>query len=134
MQLLVQVGLVALGSAIGGLLRWSVTVYSARLFGTAFPWGTFFINLTGSLFLGWFMTILSDRLVLSETSWLRPDDLRLMIAVGFTGAYTTFSTFEYESHSLFRDGNGLAGMTYLFASVFLGLLAIRFGILLARWT
>ncbi len=133
MRLLFQVGLVAFGSALGGLLRWGVTTGSARLFGTAFPWGTFFINFSGSLFLGWFSTILSERLVLGETSWLRPDDLRLMIAVGFTGAYTTFSTFEYESHGLLRDGDGLAGMTYLFASVFLGLLAIRFGILLARW-
>jgi CrcB protein len=134
MRLLFQVGLVAFGSAIGGLLRWGVSVCAARLLGTAFPWGTFIINLSGSLFLGWFSTILSDRLVLGETSWLRPDDLRLMIAVGFTGAYTTFSTFEYESHGLLRDGNGLAGMTYLFASVFLGLLAVRFGILLGRWT
>ncbi|HEY7158621.1 MAG TPA: CrcB family protein [Gemmataceae bacterium] len=134
MRLLFQVGLVAFGSALGGLLRWGVSVCSARLLGTAFPWGTFFINLSGSLFLGWVSTILSERLVLGETSWLRPDDLRLMIAVGFTGAYTTFSTFEYESYGLLRDGNGLAGMTYLFASVFLGLLAIRFGILLGRWT
>jgi fluoride exporter len=134
MRVLVQVCLVAFGSAIGGLLRWSVTVFAARLLGTGFPWGTFFINLSGSLFLGWFSAILANRLVLSETSWLRPDDLRLMIAVGFTGAYTTFSTFEYESHNMLRDGDGLAGITYLFASVFLGLLAIRFGTLLARST
>lgn len=133
MRLLVQVGLVAFGSALGGLLRWGVTAYAARLLGTAFPWGTLFINVSGSLFLGWFSTMLFDRLILSETAWLRPDDLRLMLAVGFTGAYTTFSTFEYETHGLLRDGDGLAGMTYLFASVFLGLLAVRFGVLLARW-
>jgi CrcB protein len=56
-----------------------------------------------------------------------------MVAVGFTGAYTTFSTFEYETEGLLRDGDGLKGMTYLFASVFVGLLAVRAGILLARW-
>lgn len=133
MRVIMQIGLVAFGSALGGLLRWGVATGSARLFGTAFPWGTFFINLSGSLFLGWFSTILSERLLLSEGSWLHPDDLRLMIAVGFTGAYTTFSTFEYESHSLLRDGDGLRGMIYLFASVLLGLLAVRAGILLARW-
>jgi CrcB protein len=132
-RLLVQVGLVALGSALGGLLRWGVATGSARLFGTAFPWGTLVINLSGSLFLGWFSSILSDRLVLGETSWLRPDDLRLMVAVGFTGAYTTFSTFEYESHALLRDGDGLAGMTYLLGSVLLGLVAVRCGVLLAGW-
>jgi CrcB protein len=110
-----------------------VSAGAARLFGTAFPWGTFFINVSGSLFLGWFTTVLSDRLMLSESSWLRPDDLRLMVAVGFTGAYTTFSTFEYESHGLLRDGDGMAGMAYIFGSIFLGLLAVRFGILLAHW-
>lgn len=133
MRLLMQIGLVAFGSALGGLLRWGVANGLARLCGTAFPWGTFFINLSGSLFLGWFLTILSDRLILPASSWLRPDDLRLMIAVGFTGAYTTFSTFEYESHGLLRDGDGLRGMIYLFASVLLGLLAVRAGIVLARW-
>jgi CrcB protein len=127
---LIQIGLVAFGSALGGLARWGVTVGSARLFGTAFPWGTFIINLSGCLFLGWFMTILSKRL--PTGGWVRPDDLRLMVAVGFTGAYTTFSTFEYESHGLLRDGDGLMGMTYLFGSVFLGLLAVRLGIMLAR--
>jgi CrcB protein len=133
MRLLFQIGLVAFGSSLGGLARWGATAGAARLFGTAFPWGTFLINVSGSLFLGWFTTVLSDRLLLSAGSWLRPDDLRLMVAVGFTGAFTTFSTFEYESHSLLRDGDGLAGISYIFASVFLGLLAVRFGILLARW-
>jgi CrcB protein len=78
------------------------------------------------------MTVLSERLPPGGAGWLRPDDLRLMVAAGFTGAFTTFSTFEYESHGLLRDGDGLAGMTYLFGSVFLGLLAVRLGILLAR--
>ena len=103
----------------------------ARL-GTSFPWGTFFINISGSLFLGWFATLLTDRLPETEWVWLRPDDLRLMVAVGFTGAYTTFSTFEYESQGLLKD-DGHLGLTYLFASVFLGLVAVRLGIFLARW-
>jgi len=55
-----------------------------------------------------------------------------MIAVGFTGSYTTFSTFEYEAHGLLRDGDGLLGMTYLMGSVFLGLLAVRLGMVLAQ--
>jgi fluoride exporter len=132
MRLLFQILLVAFGSALGGLARWGVTVGLARALGTAFPWGTFLINITGCLFLGWFMTLVGDRL-LPEAGWLRTEDLRLMVAVGFTGAYTTFSTFEYEAHGLLRDGDGLAGTTYLFASVFLGLVAVRFGIFLARW-
>ena len=127
------IGLVALGSAIGGLARWGVTVGAGRLLGTAFPWGTFLINVAGSFFLGWFTTILAERLVLGPGAWLKADDLRLLIAVGFTGAFTTFSTFEYESDKLIRDGDGFAGTTYLIASVVLGLLAVRCGIMLAKW-
>jgi CrcB protein len=132
-RLLVQIGLVAVGSALGGLARWGVATGAARWFGTGFPWGTFLINISGSLFLGWFSTALAARLLLSETSWLRPDDLRLMVAVGFTGAYTTFSTFEYEAHGLLRDGDGLAGTIYMLGSVLLGLLAVRLGTNLATW-
>lgn len=132
MHVLMQIVLVAIGSACGGLARWGIGTGAGRWFGTTFPVGTCLINVGGSLFLGWFLTVLSDRSSSSSAVWLRPDDLRLMIAVGFTGSFTTFSTFEYESYSLVRDGDGLAGMTYVVGSVLLGLLAIRLGIMLAR--
>ncbi|MEW6298932.1 MAG: CrcB family protein [Thermodesulfobacteriota bacterium] len=130
MRWLVQIGLVALGSACGGVARWGVAAAVGRCCGTTFPFGTFLVNITGSFFLGWFLTVLAERL--GDGTWLRPDDLRLMVAVGFTGSFTTFSTFEYESHGLLRDGDGLAAMTYIFLSVLLGLLAVRLGILTAR--
>ena len=132
MRILFQIGLVALGSACGGLLRWGVGTAAARLLGAALPYGTFIINIAGSLFLGWFSTVLADRMLLSEHPWLRSDDLRLLVAVGFTGAFTTFSTFEWEAHGLLRDGERLAGTGYMLASVLLGLLAIRVGVALAR--
>lgn len=132
MRLLFQIGLVAIGSACGGVLRWGVGIAAARLLGTALPYGTFVINVTGSLFLGWFSTILAERMLLSENAWLHPDDLRLMIAVGFTGAYTTFSTFEWEASSLIGDGEQMAGTLYLLASVLTGLLAVRLGMLIGR--
>jgi fluoride exporter len=131
-RLLFQIALVALGSACGGLFRWGVGTGAARLFGTALPYGTLVINVTGSLFAGWFLTALADRISLSEQSWLGPDDLRLMLAVGFTGAYTTFSTFEWEVHGLIRDGQQGAATGYVLASVVLGLLAVRLGVILAR--
>lgn len=134
MRVLVQIGLVALGSACGGLTRWGVTVAVARWLGTAWPYGTLFINVSGSLFLGWFLTILSRNLLLSDHAWLRADDLRLTIAVGFTGAYTTFSTFEWESHALVRDGQSLSATLYVIASVVLGLLAVHAGVMLAGGT
>lgn len=130
-RVLLHIGLVAFGSALGGLARWGVSVAAARWLGTAYPWGTLAINISGSLFLGWFTTLLRDRL-LQGIGWLDTDALHLMIAVGFTGAYTTFSTFEYETYGLMHDGRGLAGMAYVAVSVFLGLAAVRFGVLLAR--
>lgn len=133
MRILIQIGLVALGSALGGLARWGVALAAGYLFGATSPWGTFLINVTGSFFLGWFATVWGDRLEGMPGMLLHPHDLRLLVAVGFTGAFTTFSTFEAEAHELLRDGDGLAGMTYVFGSVFLGLLAFRAGVLLARW-
>ena len=134
-----QIVLVAVGSALGGLTRWGVSLGVPRLLElwkvpvrvAAYPWATFLINVTGSLFLGWFSTLLTDRLV-PQNGWLRPDDLKLLLAVGFTGAYTTFSTFEYESGTMLSEGDGFLAMTYLFASVFFGLLAVRLGVFLAR--
>ncbi|MBI3408697.1 MAG: CrcB family protein [Planctomycetes bacterium] len=131
MHVLAQIGFVALGSALGGLLRWGIGVGFGRLFGLAFPWGTFFINISGSLFLGWLSMMLKERLT-NGAAWIHADNLHLLLAVGFTGAYTTFSTFEFEAHSLLRDNDGLLGLTYIFGSVFLGLVAVRLGMLLAR--
>jgi CrcB protein len=130
-QLMLQIALVAVGSACGGVARWGVATSMGRWLGTSLPWGTFLINITGSFFLGWLLTLVSERL-LAEHAWLKADHLRLALAVGFTGSYTTFSTFEFEAHGLLRDGESLAGTTYLLASVLLGLLAVRLGVVLAR--
>ena len=64
--------------------------------------------------------------------WLRADNLRLMVAVGFTGAYTTFSTFEYEANEILANAEWLKAMFYLAGSVVLGLIAVRLGVILAR--
>jgi fluoride exporter len=133
---LVRAGLVAVGSAVGGLTRWGVGSAAALCspcVGDVFPWGTFFINVTGSLFLGWFAAVLSGRLLTGGL--VRADDLRLLVAVGFTGGYTTFSSYEYETDSLLFRGDGFsafAGTLYFVGSVLVGLLAVRCGMLLAR--
>ena len=132
MQLLMQVGLVALGSAVGGVTRWGVGWAAARFLGAAFPFGTLLINVSGSFFLGWFLTVLGERSD-GRLFGLGADGLRLAVAVGFTGAFTTFSTFEWESHELLRDGDGLAATVYMFGSLLLGLAAVRLGMLLARY-
>jgi fluoride exporter len=132
-RVFVQIALVAVGSSLGGLLRWVVGILAGRWFGTSFPWGTFFINITGCLFLGWFSTVVQERVANGGRGWIDMGDLRLLLAVGFTGAYTTFSTYELESHNLVRDGDTLKGSIYLFGSVFVGLAAVRLGVMLARW-
>jgi fluoride exporter len=129
---LTQIGFEALGSAVGGLTRCCVGAIVTDCVGTGFPYGTMFVNISGSLFLGWFTALLSKNMF-RETAWFRPDDLRQMIAVGFTGAYTTFSTFEYESHAMLGGSDGLGGTIYIFLSLFLGLLAVRLGVMLAKW-
>jgi CrcB protein len=128
-RLIFQIALVVIGSVAGGLARWGVSEASARLFGKAFPWGTLLINVSGCFVLGWFLTLLGRPLGLSED---QAHDLRLLVAVGFCGAYTTFSTYELEAHGLLGDGDGVRGILYLSLSVVLGLFAVRLGIELAR--
>ena len=82
------------------------------------------INLTGSFFLGWFLTAAGQRFIVS-------DAIRLAIATGFVGAYTTFSTYMYESHSLLEEGSGLSAIFNILGSVLLGLIAVRLGVMLA---
>ena len=132
MHVLTQIGLVAFGSALGGLARWGVTVGISQLLGTRFPYATLLINVSGSLFLGWFLAVIEHEVV-EGISWLRAFDLKLMIAVGFTGAYTTFSTFELETYSLFRNSHSLLATLYIGLSLFVGLLAVHLGVLLAKW-
>lgn len=113
--------LVGLAGSAGAMLRLLVSTVCIRLFGTAFPIGTLVINVTGSLFLGWFLTVISDRYLVSDT-------VRLAVAVGFVGSYTTFSTFAYESNWLLQDGASIKAMINLIGSLVLGLLAVRVGI------
>ena len=132
MKILADAALVALGSSLGGLARWGAATAVSRFSGAVFPFGTFLINVSGSLFLGWFLTVLSDRLLLSESRWIHPEQLRLLVAVGFTGSFTTFSTFEFESYALLRDGEGATGLLYIVGSVVVGLIALRMGVQLAQ--
>ncbi|WP_010582578.1 fluoride efflux transporter CrcB [Schlesneria paludicola] len=126
-----QILLVAFGSAAGGLTRWGIGIYATRWLGTSFPWATFLINVSGCLFLGWFSIVITERVEFAKLPWITREELKLMLAVGFTGAYTTFSTFELETFSLFRDGSSWKAIAYLISSLIAGLLAVRLGVLLA---
>jgi fluoride exporter len=116
---------IAVAGSAGAVLRYVVATQIGR-FNLRFPWGTFVINISGSLFLGWFLTFVAKHHV--------SDTTRLAIGVGFVGAYTTFSTFMYESNRLADDGAGFEAIMNLLGSVFVGIIAVRLGMMLARWT
>ncbi len=121
MKVLVQYAAVAGGGAVGAVARYLIATTCAALFGSGFPVGTFVINITGSLFLGWFYAIATAGVPMSDTT-------RLAIATGFVGAYTTFSTYMYESDVLLRDGATIKALVNVIGSVVLGLLAVRVGV------
>jgi CrcB protein len=122
-ELLVRCLAIGLAGSVGSLLRYGVAFAFGRI-NIRFPIGTLFINISGSLFLGWFYTHVATRNV--------SDTTKLAIGVGFVGAYTTFSTYMYESYRLINDGAILEGLTYLLGSLALGLIAVRVGVELGR--
>ncbi|HTP08009.1 MAG TPA: fluoride efflux transporter CrcB [Anaerolineae bacterium] len=117
--------IIGAGGFIGANVRYWLGAWIDAQFGLRFPLGTFIINLTGSLLLGFIATIAIER-ALIDPRW------RLAIAVGFIGAYTTFSTFTYESVKLLEAGSyGLAALNVL-GSTLLGLLGATIGIAIGR--
>jgi CrcB protein len=125
MRVLIGCLAVGFGGFLGALCRWGVATLSARLFGTGFPAGTLLINLTGSFALGWFMARVARGAAVAEPT-------QLAVTVGFLGAYTTFSTFMYESDVLLRSGAASRAMLNLVGSVALGLLAVRLGLIVGQ--
>ena len=115
-----------LGGFIGANARFVVARLVGAMFETRFPLGTFVINISGSFLLGVLGTIVTQKVLPNSES------TRLALGVGFLGAYTTFSTFAFETHALFDDGSWLTATTNMFASLFLGLVAVRAGIVVAK--
>lgn len=117
--------LISTGAVLGANLRYWVGDWAAQKWGAALPYGTLLINVTGSLLLGFLMALIADRLML-DPRW------RLFFAVGFLGAYTTFSTYMFESFALLEKGQWLPAVGNLLGSTLLGLLAVGAGIYLAK--
>jgi len=117
---------ISLGAIAGALSRYYLTLWFAQRFGTAFPYGTFFINLTGCFGMGFFLTFGLERVATI------PPEVRLMVTTGFLGAYTTFSTYGLESVTLLRNRNFPAASFYWAGSAILGIISVQLGVLLAR--
>jgi fluoride exporter len=111
------------GGAIGTLARFVASSAVIGRFTSRFPFGTFFVNITGCFLIGVIMTLLTERAV--HANW------RLALVVGFLGGYTTFSSFEYETFVSARDGHLLVGLLNVTASVAFGYLAVWLGAAIA---
>ena len=114
---------VGLGGFLGANARYLLSGVIAERWGAIFPWGTFVINVTGCFILGVFGAFAAER------PWVNPS-WRLLFAVGFVGAYTTFSTFSYESIQLMRSGEMLLATANIVGSVAAGAIATVLGIML----
>lgn len=117
---------VALGGAAGAICRYLFGLWAVARWGGTFPFGTLAINVSGCLALGFFGSLVLDR------TWLLPPEWRLFVAVGFLGAYTTFSAFGLETLRLMETGATGAAVLYVGGSVGAGLLATWLGSILAR--
>ncbi len=117
--------LIGIGGFLGANARFLVSSWAARLLGTNFPYGTFLANISGSFLLGVTLAVLHDRALLETPQ-------RHFFVVGFLGAYTTFSTFTYESMQLFQNGIILPGLLHIVGSVVVGLLAVVGGFWVGR--
>jgi CrcB protein len=115
---------IAAGGAVGAVLRFLVSGWAFRLLGTGFPWGTFVVNVTGSFLIG-FLWQMFEYVPISP-------NMRGMIFIGGLGAFTTFSTFAFESLNLFRAGDFRLGMINIIALDVFGILLGFLGIVLGR--
>ncbi len=116
--------LIAAGGALGSIARyWVGSTISGRI-GARFPYGTFIINLTACAIIGFTLTYLGKRADLSA-AW------RYVIPIGFVGAYSTFSTYEWETLSTLRSGAFFLAAVYAVGSLLLGLMAVWGGAVLA---
>lgn len=114
---------VGLGGAAGALSRYYAIGWVQALAGTGFPWGTLTVNVTGSFALGFVLVWLQ--------SMAPSPDVRDLVAVGFLGSFTTFSTFSYETLALLREGAWWRAGSYTLGSVVVCVLACAAGAALA---
>ncbi len=117
--------LIAFGGALGAMLRYFVGVLAAERFGPRFPVGTFSINVSACFMIGLILEYLNHHAGMNP-AW------RYAFAIGFIGAFSTFSTYEWEIFSDFTQGAFWIGVLYLVTSLVAGLIAVGAGSVVAR--
>jgi CrcB protein len=116
---------IAIGGSLGSLARYWIGSTVANRLGTKFPYGTFVINITACIIIGFSLAFLAKRTELNP-AW------RFLVPVGFVGAYSTFSTFEWETYSSLQSGAFLIAGLYVVLSFVIGLAAVWFGVVIAK--
>jgi fluoride exporter len=122
---MLDVLVICLGAIVGANARYFISRFAAQVLGPVLPYGTLCINVVGSFIVGFFVVWTSER-VLADPRW------RLLIVVGFCGSLTTFSSYAFESMSLFERGQWLLMLTNIFGNNLLCLAAALGGMALAR--
>ena len=117
--------IIGTGGFIGAILRYEISGWAHRLFGSSFPFGTLGVNVLGSFFLGFFLVLANTKLIL-------PDVYKNLIAIGLLGAFTTFSTFSFETISLLQVNLVKQALLNIGLNVLFGLLAVWLGLVCAR--
>lgn len=122
---MVNIALVATGGAIGSVFRYLVGVWSVRLAGPSFPWGTLAVNVVGSFLIGLLVELVARRLNAST-------EMRLFLVTGVLGGFTTFSSFSLDAVSLFERGALGLSAVYIMASLLVSIAAVFAGLALGR--
>lgn len=117
--------IIGLGGFLGAVSRYIVALWIGQRWGRTFPLGTFVVNVSGSFLISLFMSLFTERFMVNP-------QLRLFLVIGFLGAYTTFSTFEYETGNLVKDGEWSIALANVILSVVAGFVALKFGETIAK--
>lgn len=117
--------IIALGGAVGSVLRFLTSLLVNKFWSNYFPLATFLTNVLGCFLIGYFFGIL-EKLQLTNS------DIKGLLITGFCGGFTTFSTFGLESIELFQNQNSFSGILYISLSLILGLMAVSYGLFVAK--
>jgi CrcB protein len=117
---------ICLGAISGALSRYYLNLWFVNNFGNNFPYGTLFINLTGCLIMGFFTTLFLEQIINIAA------EIKLLVAVGFLGSYTTFSTYSLDVYLLVKKADYSHALLYWLGSSILGVLSVYLGAIVAK--